>query len=117
VLVGVGSARPLARLGGCVADADPAGEIVRVGAFGGVQRGLGGCGFGVGFGQRGELEEHGGLAGVKSCGVAVGFGSKLPIALQSVDLGEIDVGDHIVWVETLGLLELKDRGIVVFFFG
>ena len=117
MLVGVGGTLPLAGLGGGVADADPAGEIVWVGRFGGVKRGLCGGGPGVGFGEGGELEEQGGLDGVESGRVAIGFGGKLPIVLEGVDLGEIDVGDGIVGIEEQRLLELGDGGVVVPHFG
>ena len=82
-----------------------------------MQRGLGSCGLGVGLGEGGELEEHGGLDRVESRRMAIGFGRELPVVLEGVDLSEIDVGDGVVRIEAQRFLKLENGRIVVLFSG
>ena len=117
VLVGVGGAGPLACLGGGVADADPAGKIVRSGGFGGVKCGQGSFGLCVGVGERGELTKESGLDGIESCGLAIGFSRRMPIALKGVGLSKIDVGGDVFRIEPEGVLEVGNCRVVISFLG
>ena len=89
----LGSTLPLPGSGSGVAKMDEAVKVTGAGARRGLQRRERRCGVCVGRGERGELEEVSGLAGIKSGGVAVSFCGELPILLERVDLGQIKVGD------------------------
>ena len=109
---GLGGALPLACLGSGVALAHQGIEIVGVGVGRRLESAEGGLRFFVGSGERGELEEIGGLAGVEGGGVLIGFTGELPILLERVDLREIYPGNEVVGEDAGGLLQVGDGFVV-----
>lgn len=79
--------------------------------------GQGRFGLCIGVGESGELKKESGLDGIESRGVAIGFCGEVPIALQSVGLGEIDVGGDVLGIQAHRVLELGNRRVVVSFLG